>query len=126
MVPRETRTQLRARQDAAAKRVSDALERYSPSISVGVSDLDDQLPRQLQLMALDFERELVESDVDPDFKRYARARLRDPELLEMYAGGHSEKPMSADDQLADYEDLLDELRGRLKRRLALLEKRESR
>ncbi|HVX40314.1 MAG TPA: hypothetical protein VHB25_12145 [Gemmatimonadaceae bacterium] len=82
-----------------------------------------ELPRRLELLALDFERAMVQADVDADFRRYARARLRDPELLEMYAGGHSDRAMTADEQLADYEDLIDELRGRLKRRLALLKKR---
>lgn len=81
------------------------------------------LPRRLELLALDFEKEMVSADVDQDFRHYARARLRDPELLEMYAGGHSNRAMTADEQLADYEDLIDELRGRLKRRLALLKKR---
>lgn len=84
------------------------------------------LSRQLQLLALDFEREMIESDIDEEFIRYARARLRDPELLELYGGGHTDRPMTADEQRDDYEDLVDELRGRLKRRLELLKKRERR
>lgn len=83
-----------------------------------------ELPRQLELLALDFEREMVAANVDAEFRRYARARLRDPELLEMYVGGHTDKLMTAEEQLADYEDLIDELRGRLKRRLALFRKRQ--
>lgn len=82
-----------------------------------------ELPRQLELLALEFEREMVSADVDAGFKRYARARLRDPELLELYSGGYVEGPMTADEQLADYESLIRELRARLKRRLALLKKR---
>jgi transcriptional regulator with XRE-family HTH domain len=89
----------------------------------GAKERERELGRQLQLMALDFEREMLQSEVDDDFRRYAKARLRDPELLELYAGGHTEKAMSIDEQVDDYEDLIEELRGRLKRRLAMLKKR---
>jgi transcriptional regulator with XRE-family HTH domain len=81
-----------------------------------------ELPRQLERLALQFEQEMLEAEVDDEFRRYARRRLRDPELLEMYAGGHVERAMTAEEQLDDYEDLIDELRGRLKRRLVILKK----
>lgn len=75
------------------------------------------LPQQLELMALDFEREALKAGADKAFMRYARARMRDPHLLAMFAGGYDEKPMSAEEQRVEFETVIEELRRLLRRRL---------
>lgn len=75
------------------------------------------LPRQLELMAIDFEREAVLAGADAPFLRYARARMRDPELLAYFAGGYDEKPMTAEEQQVEFETVISELRLNLKRRI---------
>lgn len=92
-------------------------------VSEQVAAYRTELPKQLALLAHEFEGEVLRSDVDDDFKRYARARLRDPELLEMYAGGATDiGEMTEEEQFDDYKVLIEELRARLARRLKKLGK----
>lgn len=75
------------------------------------------LPRQLEMMALAFEQEALKAGADKPFMRYARARLRDPALFEMYAGGHDSRPLTAAEQRDDYAEVIDDLKVILKKRL---------
>lgn len=74
------------------------------------------IPRKLEIMALDFEREALQADADEEFMRYARGRLRDPALFEMYAGGHSTRALTAAEQIDDYAEVIEDLRRILRKR----------
>lgn len=109
--------------DAADARTGVSPVGYNPRVS---EEQLAELPRQLELMALDFEREAVAAGADRHFLRYARSKLRDPYLAALFAGGHDEKPMSADEQRVEYEAVVEELRRMLKRRLERLAEMETR
>lgn len=75
------------------------------------------LPRQLQLMALDFEREALEAGADAAFMRYVRSSFRDPDYVALFGGGPDESPMTADEARDEMKAHIAELRAILKRRL---------
>lgn len=74
------------------------------------------IPRRLEIMALDFEKEALEAEADEHFMRYARGRLRDHTLFEMYAGGHSSRPLTVAEQIDDYAEVIEDLRRILNKR----------
>lgn len=81
---------------------------------------EPELPRRLELMALDFEREAIEAGADPEFMRYARLHLRDPYLMALFAGGYTDRPLSIEEQEAEYTVVIEELRRLLSRRIERL------
>jgi transcriptional regulator with XRE-family HTH domain len=76
-----------------------------------------ELPRQLRIMALDFEKEALQAGADENFIRFARQALRNPELVAMFEGGYDAKPMSAEEQRIEMQAHIDGLRGILKTRM---------
>ena len=75
------------------------------------------LPRQLRLMALDFEREALEKGADEAFMRYVRNSFADPDFVALFAGGPDESPMTAEEAIDDMKAHIAELRSILKTRL---------
>ena len=75
------------------------------------------LPRQLRLMALDFEREALQKGADEAFMRYVRNSFADPDFVALFAGGPDESPMTAEEAIDDMKAHIAELRSILKTRL---------
>lgn len=78
---------------------------------------EGELPRQLRLMALDFEREALQKGADDAFMRYVRSSFADPDFVALFAGGPDESPMTAQEAIDDMKAHINELRAILKTRL---------
>lgn len=76
------------------------------------------LPRQVRLMALDFEREALQKGADEAFMRYVRTSFDDPDYVALFAGGPDESPMTDEEAIDEMKAHIAELRAILKRRLA--------
>lgn len=75
------------------------------------------LPRQLRLMALDFEREVLERGADEPFFRYVHSSFSDPDFVALFAGGPDESPMTEQEAVDEMHAHIAELRAILDRRL---------
>ena len=80
-------------------------------------DRGHDLPRQLRLMALDFEREALKAGADEPFMRYVRNSFADPDFVALFGGGPDESPMTAEEAIDDMKAHIAELRAILKTRL---------
>lgn len=73
------------------------------------------LPRQLELMALDFEREALQAGASETLMRYIRSSLRNPDLAALFGGGPDESPMTAEEAGKEMRAVIRELRSMLTR-----------
>jgi transcriptional regulator with XRE-family HTH domain len=110
---------------AAVLKTTNSQLRYGPSTIVlphhggsGSARRETELPRQLRLMALDFEREALQKGADEPFMRYVRSSFSDPDFVALFAGGPDESPMTAEEAIDDMKAHIAELRAILKTRLA--------
>jgi hypothetical protein len=88
---------------------------YPPTVHV-----TKDLPRQLRLMALDFEREALEAGADEPFMRYVRSSFGDPDFVALFGDGPDERPMTAEEAVDEMKAHVAELRAILERRLKRL------
>jgi transcriptional regulator with XRE-family HTH domain len=100
----------------------DALQRPAqphndtPSAQYGLVSETTRLPRQLEILAREFELEAVKAGADEEDERYIRTALRSPEAMQLYRGGYAES-MSIDEQRIEMESLIEMLRTWLKERI---------
>jgi hypothetical protein len=75
------------------------------------------LPRQLRMMALDFEREALSVGADEAFLRYVRSAFSDPDFTALFAGGPDESPMTPEEEREEMQAVVAEMRALLAVRL---------